>query len=161
MFRSLFCAARGLPAICLALLSPLLAGCESQPDGRIAVAPLEITVLYEKQPVADAVVTLASETGDPPSFGRTDANGVAKVTTYETFDGATIGTHSVSVVKQEFGGQSEQDQVSQDSPDYAPGATPPPVVKDLLPKKYALPTTSGLTINVTKGENAVTLDLEK
>ncbi|MGN6136238.1 MAG: hypothetical protein ACTHOU_17265 [Aureliella sp.] len=135
-------------------------GCESVPEGQLPVAPVEVTVNYKGQPVEEAVVTFASSEGKPPAFGRTDAQGIARMTTYKTEDGAVLGTHSVSVVKQEFDGVIKE-EASQDSEDYnpSPGASPLPKVKDLLPKKYSLPTTSGLTVDVKSGENKVTLDL--
>lgn len=144
-----------------ALAALLVCGCDSVPEGQMPTAPVEVTVLYKGQPVEEAVVTFAGPEGTPPAFGRTDANGKAQMATYATGDGATLGTHSVSVVKQEFANVKEE--VSQDSPDYAPspGASPVPVVKDLLPKKFSLPTTSGLTAEVVKGENKLTFDLDK
>ena len=138
----------------------LVCGCETVPEGQFPVAPVEVTVTYKNQPVEEAVVTFANSEGKPPAFGRTNAEGKARMTTYQSEDGAVVGTHSVSVVKQEFDGVV-QEEASQDSEEYnpSPGASPLPKIKDLLPQKYALPTTSGLTVEVTDGKNEVALDL--
>jgi len=138
-----------------------MCGCDTVPDGQLPTAPVEVTVMYKNQPVEEAIVTFAGEEGTPPAFGRTDADGKAKMSTYNSADGATLGTHSISVVKQEFSGVKEE--APQDSPEYnpSPGASPLPVVKDLLPKKFALPTTSGLSVNVVEGDNELTLNLDQ
>ena len=143
----------------VALLALAASGCDATPEGQVPTAPVEVTVTYKNQPVEEAVITFANSVGNPPAFGRTDKNGVAQMSTYKTNDGATLGTHMVSVVKQEF--DNAKEDAPQDSPDYTPtpGASPLPVVKDLLPKKYSLPTTSGLTAEVKKGENGLALEL--
>lgn len=136
-----------------------ICGCDAVPEGQLPTAPVEVTVTYKNQPVEEAIVTFASSEGNPPAFGRTDSSGKAQMTTYHSGDGAVLGAHSVSVVKQEFGDVKED--APQESEDYvpSPGASPLPVVKDMLPKKYALPTTSGLTVQVAEGKNQVPLDL--
>lgn len=145
-------------SLSLALL--VFGGCDSTPEGQLPTAPVEVTVLYNGKPVEGADVTFVNASGPPPAFGKTDASGKAKLHTYAADDGATLGEHSVSVVKQEF--DKVKQEASQDSADYnpSPGASPLPVVKHLLPKKYSLPTTSGLTAKVESGQNEVTLELK-
>lgn len=145
----------------LALVAMAISGCETTPEGQFPVAPVEVTVTYNGQPVEEAVVTFANSEGKPPAFGRTNAEGKAMMTTYASEDGAALGSHSVSVVKQEFDGVIKE-EAPQESEDYnpSPGASPLPKIKDLLPQKYALPTTSGLTAEVKDGKNEVELNLE-
>ncbi len=138
-----------------------LIGCGGSDDGRLPTAPVEVTVNYKGKPVVDAVVTFTVLMSPPPAFGKTDANGVAKLTTYETADGAILGKHTVMIVKQDFDGVIKE-EADQESADYAPspGASPVPKVKDLLPKKYGLPGTTDLSAEVVKGSNAFTFDLK-
>lgn len=145
-------------ALALALLCAC--GCDSTPEGQLPTAPVEVTVTYNGKPVEGADVTFINSSGPPPAFGKTDANGKAQLSTYSSGDGATLGDHLVSVVKQEF--DKVKQEASQESADYnpSPGASPLPVVKHLLPKKYSLPTTSGLTAKVEKGKNQITLELK-
>jgi hypothetical protein len=131
----------------------LVSGCDSTPEGRQPVANVEVTVTYKGKPVENAVVTYTSPAGPPPAFGKTDANGKSSLSTYEAGDGAVLGSHVVTIVKQEF--DNVKEDAPQDSPEYkpSPGASPIPVVKNLLPRKYMLPGTSGLTATVEKGKN--------
>ncbi len=54
-----------------------------------------------------------------------------------------------------------KDEGNQEEGNYkpSPGETPPPVIEDLLPAKYKLPGTSGLTADVKSGKNEFTFDL--
>ncbi len=116
--------------------------------------------MYKGSPVEGAQVTFINDSGPPPSFGKTDASGKAKMTTYAAFDGATLGSHKVAVAKQEFDGPQPKSVADVDDPSYnGVGATPVTKVKDLLPKKYGQPTTSGLTATVEKKKNEIKLEL--
>lgn len=150
-------------AVWLSLAAGLscLTGCGGDDDGRLPTAPVKVTVTYQGKPVENAVVTFTDPQSPPPAFGKTDADGVTTLTTYETGDGAILGNHTVMIVKQEFAGviKEEADQESEDY-DPSPGASPLPKVKDLLPKKYALPGTTDLSAEVVTGDNRFTFDLE-
>lgn len=141
------------------LLLTAAIGCGSQPDDRLETAPVSVEVKYNGTPVSEAVVTFSNQTDSPPAYGVTNASGVAMLSTFESNDGAILGEHSVAIIKQEFGNKSQE--APQESDDYvpSPGASPPPVIKDLLPKKFSQATTSGLTANVKKGPNEFTFDL--
>ncbi len=131
-----------------------MVGCDSTPDGQKPVSPVEVTVLYKGSPVEGAQVTFVNDSGPPPAFGRTDASGKAKLSTYASFDGATLGSHKVAVTKQEFDGVQPKSVSEVDDPAYnGVGASPVPKVKDLLPKKYGQPTTSNLSATVEKKKN--------
>ncbi|MBW8884748.1 MAG: hypothetical protein JF612_08235 [Planctomycetia bacterium] len=90
-------------------------------------------------------------------YGKTDAQGKAKMKTYVEGDGAVVGTHKILLDKSEsVGGQ----KVDVDSPQYDPNA-PPATVKYHLPQKYGNPATSGLTAEVKEsGPNEFTFDLK-
>ncbi|MFO0923270.1 MAG: hypothetical protein U0905_12360 [Pirellulales bacterium] len=69
-----------------------------------------------------------------------------------------------TIVKVELGKSKGKDEGnSQDGGDYkpSPGETPIPTLKDLLPAKYKLPGTSGLTADVKSGKNEFTFDLSE
>ena len=125
------------------LLIGVIGGCggDGGPANRRPTRPVKVTVTYKGNPVAGATVTFINQEGDSaPAYGKTDDKGVAKMKTYVEGDGAVLGQHKVTIIKSETqGGGSTADQAS---PDYAPpgpGGTPPPVVKHLIPEKYASP----------------------
>jgi hypothetical protein len=119
-----------------------------------------VTVKYNGQPVGDAVITFSRQENSPPAYGVTNANGLATLSTFDSNDGAILGEHSVAIIKQEF--DTTAQDVPQESEDYvpSPGASPPPVIKDLIPRKFSQATTSGLTANVKRGGNEFTFDLK-
>jgi hypothetical protein len=112
------------------------------------IRPVEVKVTYKGAPVADATITFISDQPDAPAaFGKTDAGGVAKPRTPEIGDGVLLGKHMVLVNLDEI--VNEQKAADQDSEEYAPGLTPVPQVKHLVPIKYSAPGTSPLTVEVT------------
>jgi len=81
----------------------ILSGCEQKkrPDGMPALFPCSITVTQKDQPLEGALVRLMPESG---SFewtigGKSDASGVAKITTHGEYAGAPAGTFKVLVSK--------------------------------------------------------------
>lgn len=144
---------------CLLLIAPL-AGCGGAglPEGARPTHPTTVTVTYNGAPVEGATVTFI-DTADPPapSYGRTDAQGMAKMATSYA-DGAVVGTHKVSINKAEA--VSSAPQVDQDDPNYDPNAAyASSEVKHHIPVKYNSPATSGLTAEVKSGPNEFKFDL--
>lgn len=146
-----FVAMSGIFLVCFATV-----GCSGGSDpNRQPTQPVAVTVTYEGSPVEDATVTFISTGDDPvPAVGRTDAQGVAKMKTYEEEDGALLGTHKVIITKREITNAppSTADTESQDYQPPSPGGSPVPVTKNLIPRKYGSPATSGLTADVTEGD---------
>ena len=146
----------------LLLTSVALAGCGSgAPAGARPTKPVKVTVTYNGKPVDNAVVTFFIQGGEPaPAYGKTDAQGVAKMKTYVEGDGAVLGKHKVTILKSETVGETPS--VDQNSPDYKPptGNEPPPVIKPLVPVKYTNPATTDLVVEVTGGPNDFKLDLK-
>jgi hypothetical protein len=126
----------------------LLLGCDSAalPPGAKPTKPTTATVTYNNAPVEGASVSFIDESGEAPSFGMTDAQGVAKMKTSYA-DGSVVGKHAVTITKTVTEGGSTADQ---DSADYNPEGTVS-VVKQLVPAKYGSKQTSGLEANVTDG----------
>jgi hypothetical protein len=126
-------------------------GSKLPPNAR-PTAPVKVTVTYKGAPVADATVTFICQEGEAtPAFGKTDAQGVAKMKTYVEGDGAVIGPHKVLITK--TAAASSGNVAEQSSPDYVPpaeGGAPLPTAKDLVPAKYGMLAQSGLTAAVEK-----------
>jgi hypothetical protein len=144
-------------AVWLVICLAALAGCTS--GNRRPVKPVTVTVKYKGGPVADALVTFISdEPSNPPAFGKTDAQGVAKPHTPQVGDGVVYGKFKVTINKEVI--VNEKVAADQDSPEYAPGVTPLPQVKHLIPEKYNAPGTTTLTAEVTQnGPGEFTFEL--
>lgn len=141
------------------LVVSLVAGCsDGGPANRKPTKKVTVIVMYKGSPLENANVTFINQGGEPaPAYGKTDAQGKAKMKTYVEGDGAVVGTHKVLIEKSEsVGGQT----VDVDDPKYNPNA-PPPTVKYHLPQKFSNPATSGLTAEVKdSGPNEFTFDLK-
>ena len=147
----------------LLVLLPLLCsfGCgggAAPASKRDPVYPVSGTVTYKSKPVVGADVTFTVEGGKRSAFGKTDAKGVFRLTTYGPNDGAMAGKHSITVTKGAVAPPAVK-LAPVESKDYAPPAivdtgTEPVVaapVEGELPTKYSLGATSGLMAVVEKG----------
>jgi len=132
------------------LVSVLGLGCTGQQGGdRPKTVRVTGTVTHSGEPVEGATVAFQSAGGSKSAIGVTDADGKYTLTTFESGDGAVPGEYQVKICKY----QVETSQaVDESSPDYVPPAegeqSAPP--ENLLPGKYADPTTSGLTATVSE-----------
>ena len=143
----------GLP-LALALL-----GC-GPPDGQRPTAPVEVTVTYKGTAVSGATVTFVTMEKPPLiANGISNDQGVAVMTTYVPKDGAAIGRHTVTVAKVEVDPAKTKTVVDPTQADVV-GYTPLTPLKSFLPKKYSLPGTSGIEVEVQKGSNNFPLQLE-
>lgn len=153
---------RLLPAATMILASACLStiGCGPGADpNRRPTAPVTVTLTMEGKPVADAMVIFIATEKPMPAAGKTDANGVAQLTTYETGDGAVIGLHKVQVLKTEA--TTAMPAAELDSEAYDPEAIPTNVqTKSLVPGKYTNSGTSGFTADVKTGANAFKFDMK-
>ncbi len=138
------------------LLIPVLFGCGGASGNQRETAPVKVTLTLDGSPLADASIAFVASQDPVPASGKTDANGVAEMTTYTSGDGAVLGNHNVMVVKNELTGKEAADQ---DSAAYDPNATGVKV-KGLIPAKYSNPGTSGFVAEVKKGKNEFTFDLK-
>jgi hypothetical protein len=111
------------------------------------------TLLLDGKPCADATVTFFSDVHQISATGRTDSEGRFKLTTYVEGDGAVEGGQKITVVKREF----TQQKTKFDSADEPSVAMIP---KELLPKKYMTPTTSGIAQSVSaSGSNDFKIEI--
>ncbi len=167
--------------VSVVLAAVLLAVCGDQtPDDRPATVPVSGKVTLDGQPVAGATVIFVNteqamsggSTGSYSSVGKTDENGVYRLTTFESGDGAVPGTYAVTITKYATaasgtssgsGGSETGEGESLDGSSYVPpegraGESESP--RNELPEKYSNPTTSMLEATVTEdGENDIPFDL--
>lgn len=143
------------------LISAAISGCgPTRPD----LVPVSGVVTYQGQPVVGAQVTFMAPNAARAAYGKTDAEGKFRLSTFGMDDGAVAGNHTVTVAKptESAGGEA----MSPDNPDsgYAAAmaqAANRPTIKSELPDKYATPETSDLTATVTSsGPNEFTFALE-
>ena len=138
----------------LLALAVAIAGCGGPADtgNRPATIAAGGTVTYNGEAVDGATVTFAPDGPGKAAIGKTDSNGNFKLMTFEAGDGAVTGKYLVTVVKQTEVAETESEDSMAESTSAAP--------EDLLPTKYGVATTSGLTAEVTEGgENQFTFEL--
>ncbi len=142
-------------AVCL--LSSLIIGCGGE-DGARPTAPVTVSVTYKGKPVVGATVQFISVENPQPATGTTDEAGNCKLSTYKTYDGAIIGSNVITIAKTEVDTKNVK-QVRPEDADLV-GVTPPPNLKNLIPRKYSAPGTSGLKEEVKNGSNNFTFELK-
>jgi hypothetical protein len=157
-----------IPLLAAVLLS--VTGCG---DGtvKLGTVPVTGTVTQGGKPVEGAMVTFSPDGRGHAAAGTTDASGKFSLTTQISGDGAVPGTYKVMVSKFE---QTAQPMTAEDDIDAAYAAAeaagqdisasgagrPAAGPKNLVPDKYASPTTSGLTATVAEtGENNFSFEL--
>jgi hypothetical protein len=124
---------------------------------RPPLAKVSGKVLYNGEPLGNATVVFQLADGSAPrrSEGLTDADGSFTLTTYNTDDGAIIGSNIVTVSKK-GGGTGQRVMTPADLA--AMGGAPPS--EDQLPEKFADPKTSGLKYEVEAGKNEFEIALK-
>lgn len=122
----------------------LLVGCGDESAG----VPVNGTVTLDGGPVAGATVAFTSADGVLTTADTDDAGNF-------TIQNASPGPTKVSVTKQapSSGGDPEAGMPAE-------GTRLPPQPKALVPTKYAIPTTSGLTVDVKPGMEPVKLEMK-
>ncbi|MFY9256959.1 MAG: hypothetical protein WAO83_26135 [Fuerstiella sp.] len=124
------------------------AGCGDAVDPtQRPVAPALGRVLFKGEPIPDASIRFHPVTepddGKPVFLPRAivDEAGNYFVTTYSYADGAPVGEYRVSL-----SWQGPMEGVSEDDEDK---------LKELLPKKYTSPASSGITVVISEGQNII------
>lgn len=133
--------------ICLVAVSLCLtSGCGGA--GRPGTVPVTGQVTLDGQPLAGAAVMFTGPEGGAPVTAVTDQNGNFRLQ-------AMPGLNKVAVAKTEAAGGAGEAEL-------APAEdAPAPVQPQLLvPRKYANPATSGITVDVKPGMQPVRIDLK-
>lgn len=142
------------------LMLVLITGCWS--GGGPTTYPVKGLVHFNGEPVEGATVTLIpSQPEGRSASGTTDSAGAFEVTTYISpslqAQGAMPGEYDIVVSKVEVRELAE-DLTPQEAQAAFQKLGPP---KNLLPKKYRSPNTSGLSVNVDNSSpDPLTLELE-
>ena len=118
----------------------MLSGCSQAPE----LAAVEGRVSYNGQPLKFGTVMFQNVKGGQPSIGLIQSDGTFKMATPKAGDGAKPGSYEVSVTCYET--QDPSKQAAPDRGDMSPG-------KLLIPKKYMMAATSGLTADVKPDGN--------
>lgn len=144
----------------------VLSGCGGGGEGtakREKTHPVSGKVTYRGQPVAGATITF--NPGQDPArkagFGITDDNGNYSIGTYAVGDGAIEGSYMVTISKALPAAVRQPDPPEDQyvPPEEMPAAKPTPPVQ-MIPAKYASPTSSGLTFEVKPGSNTFDIELK-
>lgn len=150
-----------------------LFGCTA--DNGVPMYAVQGTVTLKGKPVEGAIVAFTPESGGLPASGTTDASGVYKLTTKVSGDGAAQGRYLISVAKYdsklpaaapaEATPAADPYDITNEYPtgynEMAASEIAASISKNLLPKKYSMPQTSGLTADVqAEGTNSFDFDLK-
>lgn len=134
-------------------------GCSQSPTSNAKLPdthPVSGVVIFEGEPIADAIVNFQLTNGTRGATGKTNDKGEFALMTFSPGDGAVPGDYQVSIVK-----------YSAPPADYPPPPEEPDTqyvpfkAENMLPKKYSQHETSGLTAVVSPGENRVKFELTK
>ena len=134
-----------------------LNGCNSAP---VDLASASGIVTLDGIPVADARVMFYPINGGPRnSNGTTNEKGEFKVSTFGVHDGALVGRHAITVTKVDTSAQAKVDPKegymgkgydAMMSPEAMKKNSKP---KQILPTKYSTKESSGIEVDVVKGQN--------
>jgi hypothetical protein len=138
-------------------------GC-SRPN-RPATFPVHGTVTYRGKPVAGASVEFLTPGASRPATGVTDDSGHYRLTTFESDDGAIVGTHVVTVIKMgsppvaaPTSGEAENNPAAIEKA-MAKSAIQQRKARSELPAKYADRKLSDLHVDVAAHDNQADIKL--
>lgn len=125
----------------LLALSLMPIGCGERAKPRVPTFPVEVSLTFKGQPMPGAFVTLHPTSppgeGVPTPRASVGGDGAVSVSTYDAGDGAPSGSYVVTV---------EWYKLVKSGGDVAPGP-------NVVPAKFASPSTSDLKIDIAEGEN--------
>ncbi|EAQ80304.1 hypothetical protein DSM3645_10682 [Blastopirellula marina DSM 3645] len=137
----------------LFLIAVAFVGCTQKPDlpeGTPPLYPLTGTVVYDGQPLTDAVVVFNPTQGEVAGSAMTDAEGKFRARAYPPHDGLPEGPYIVTVSK------TKDIPLPADKYGQTGSRT-----EDVIPAKYKNAKTSQLTVDVApEYDNDVTLELQ-
>lgn len=133
-----------------------ITGCDSSAPSRnpgVPVHSVTVHVTYNGSPVEGARVSFSSASEQRGASGTTNAEGIARITTFDHEDGAIPGEHRVKITKDEI-------EVLQEADPNDPTSQAKIRTNRHLPQRYGNVRTSGLTATVTEGQNEFTFELK-
>jgi hypothetical protein len=152
----------GLRAICL-----LLCACGCTPaTNNPTTFPVSGVVTLKGKPLADADVVFVPENqGGQAAFGKTDATGTYKLTTFAPGDGAVEGKYKVKVSKLDTSKSGGSGKVFSSSEEELEFYNPEDgdkvqISKNLVPKKFTDHNTSALTHAVASSASTFDIKLD-
>ena len=137
-----------VPMLLMAVAVINICGCGS---GQLPMAPAEGKVLYRGQPLKCGNVMFQPKVG-PPAQGKIQPDGTFVLSTQDRGEGAVLGDHRVSITCNE----AHMSQVD----GAAPVAREAGVGRSLIPRKYSVLASSGLTAKVEKANEPFVFDLK-
>lgn len=102
----------GYQVACCMLVAVMAAGCGRDDLSGIVIGQ----VLLDGRPLSDAVVVFSPVSGEPASFGTTDANGRYELEFTGTKRGAFVGRHKVIVTTQSSGTSAHPEEMPERVP---------------------------------------------
>lgn len=125
-----------LAAVVLVTAGVFLPGCARG----VKLVPVTGTVTYQGKVVPSAMVLFMPDKG-PPAMGKTDSSGRFSLKTSNLGDGAIPGQYAVSITANETSGVFSE---------FAPDGGGTAKVKWLIPEKYSIASSSGLSATVSR-----------
>jgi len=139
----------------LAFLILIVGGCGPK-STRPPTHKVSGVVTLGGRPLEAAVVTFRPTANQQPANGITNAEGRYALTTFSRGDGAMAGAFQVTVVKYGRPDQNSKAGSSGSASDgeenYVPVMGPTPEPKNILPRKYADASSSGISAEVQAGQ---------
>lgn len=127
-------------------LAVLAVGCGGPKENRAPTAPVRGVVTYQGEPVPTGTIYFYPDGGGVTAEGHLQPDGSYVLGTYSSNDGAIIGSHKVMIY-------AERDTTQLDAEEDVGELL-------LIPAKYTIsPDQSGLTANVSEGNNEINFAL--
>lgn len=136
-----------LPQLLMAVAVCLISGCGG--GNGLETAPVTGKVMYQGKPLPYGTISFQPQAGSPAT-GKIQPDGTFVLGTYGDRDGAIVGINKVLITATEIDAGA--------APEADPN-TEMQVPKSVIPTKYGSFSTSGLTAEVSQGENDFTFEL--
>ncbi|WP_296458683.1 carboxypeptidase-like regulatory domain-containing protein [Rubinisphaera sp.] len=130
----------------LAIQALLIAGCGDSGPDLGPTGTLRGTVMFESTPVTEGSVHLSHLQEGHGGVAQIDGSGAYAIDSYR---GLPVGTYQVTVIPP---------MVEVDAGPNSPKSESPKDMKN-IPQKYRDPSTSGLTVEITAGENTFEINM--
>ena len=154
------------PSAVLLLALAVSSGCGGGVEDRPPTFPVSGTVAYNGSPVEGATVSFMMEGAPRAATGVTNKDGKFQLSTFALNDGAVVGTHTITVMKDDPSkGDGPSDDALLKDPNALAGqmekmAEEADNFKGVLPQKYSAMSSSPLSETVSEdGANEFILQL--